>query len=359
MRKVQMNKMPQESPETAFEIMTRNQVIWDAIYADCAAAKHSIEFEQYIMRDDDIGKKFLALFTQKAVQGVKIRLLLDRFGSRQLFNSPLIEDLRAAGGEVHFYNNIGWANIFMPSTWYPRNHTKMTLIDSEIAYLGGACFADYMRDWQDMHVRITGAFTRDIAFMWDHRNAPSKPSDSAPLCYVVSKPDRVYNPVYTELLERIDEANESVLIATPYFLPPRRLRIALYKAAARGVEVKVIMSEATDVLLALRTAQSYFPRLLRRGLRVALYRGTVFHAKYMIVDKAWATLGSTNIDYISLLRNREANILVEDKEIIEQLRDNYAQDWANAEEVDINFWNNMPLPIKLYGYAGRMVKKLL
>src|SRR5688500_15145462 len=114
------------------QLFTRTYEAWQAMYQDCLDARNSIEFEQYIIRNDETGNRFLKLFAEKAEQGVRVHLLFDRVGSRQVFSLPVIENIRKYGGQVVFYNPIGWINILTPLTWFPRNHVKALLVDSSI-----------------------------------------------------------------------------------------------------------------------------------------------------------------------------------------------------------------------------------
>ncbi len=337
---------------------------WNSMYEDCIGARESIEFEQYILEDDPIGHQFLMLFADKARQGLKVHLLLDRIGSRSLYDSPLIEEIRHYGGKVHFYNSIGWMNILLPMTWFPRNHSKTMLIDSKIAYVGSACIAEPMKNWRDTQVRVTGALVEDIqSGIARPKRFPlrrKKPAAAErPFRYLVNRPDTGPNPIYRELLLETHKAQRSIRLVTPYFLPPHRLRRALRRATRRGVEVLVIMGEKTDVPLADHVSHTYFPRFLRDKLQLLLYRETMLHAKYVIVDDVWATVGSTNIDYLSLLKNREANIITTDKGVIACLNAQFDIDRKACHEVDSSYWQRIPLRHKLLGYAGRIIKKIL
>lgn len=202
---------------------------WEAMYQDCVAAKISIEFEQYIVRNDEIGQRFLRLFAQKARNGLRIRLLLDRVGSRKVFHSELIKKIREGGGQVIFYNPIGWLNLFTPWAWFPRNHVKAVLVDSQIAYVGGVCLADYMKEWRDMHARLIGApahaVEEDFSFLWKRATTRKKQvrhfvKQDGKFNYVIAQPSLPSNPIYQELLKQINAAKDYIYIGTPYFLPP-------------------------------------------------------------------------------------------------------------------------------------------
>jgi len=317
------------------------------MYRDCLDANRSISFEQYIIRDDHIGMRFLNMFLQKARQGVAVRLIFDRIGSRTVFTSPLIQAIRNSGGRVTFYNPIGWHNLFLPSTWFPRDHVKSLLIDGYVSYVGGVCLADYMKDWQDMYVRMTNMSLRDAL----------SPGDEFDIRF--SMPHRARYPIYEELLTRINRATDNVFLATPYFLPPDTLRIALLHAVRRNVDVRIMITEKSDIPLAVHVSRSYFPSLIESGLRIFSYRREVFHAKYAVIDGNWAMLGSANIDYLSLLRNRETELFISDPETVDILKQNFLFDLRYCEELRPDFLRFVPASAKFTGYLGRSLKRVI
>ena len=353
---------------TKLQFYSRTGDAWEAMYCDCLKAKASIEFEEYIMRNDEIGRRFLTLFAAKAKEGVAVHLLLDQIGSRSLIYSPLISQLRECGGTINFYNPIPWIHVFMPSTWFPRNHTKTMLIDSSIAYIGSVCLADYMSDWRDLYARVTGdlvdSIVQDFAYIWAQavgvNKIPLRPTATkSGFHYVVAKARLTPSPVYNELLSEIAKAEKSVYLATPYFMPPLRLRHALLKAVKRGVTVMVMVTQKSDVPFADLVSRSYFPRFIRAGISILSYNKSVFHAKYTVIDDSWATMGSTNIDYLSLLRNREANILIRDPATIAALKQAFIADRAHCIILSPDVWKNTPFLSRVVGYLGRAIKRMI
>lgn len=342
---------------------------WEKIYEDCLHAKKSIQFEQYIILDDAVGNSFLKLFAEKAKQGVTVHLILDAIGSRSVLFSPFIEEIENYQGRVVFYNPPFWWKIFFPSRWFPRNHAKTMLIDSEIAYIGGVCLAEYMRGWRDTQARFTGLLVEDVKqdflCIWERltKNIKSTfacltPVD-APLRYVVNLPHLGESPIYKELLAQIQQAKEHIYLVTPFFFPPRKLRKYLKQAVRRGIGVTIIVAAKTDVRLADIIGQSYFHFLIKKGIRIALYTEGTLHAKYAVIDGKWATVGSTNLDYLSLLINREANIITTDATVVAELTRHFFKDIQSCINVDKAFMHNRPFFHKLMGYVGRMIKKLL
>lgn len=337
---------------------------WEAMYEDCRNAQSSILYEQYIVCDDPVGRRFLALLAEKARSGVSVTLCLDRIGARGIYDSPEIAAIRAGGGLVIFYNDIFGRKIWTPWRWLPRNHLKLLLVDSAIAYVGGVCMADYMASWRDLFMRAAGpygaAITRDYAAAIRKKGVAlaGPPEDDTLFHYVVSDPRLRGNPIYRALLRAIHGARTEIEIVTPYFMPPRRLSKALLRAAARGVRVRVVVS-GQDVPLVYYTSLTYLPRLIRRGIRFHAYRDTVCHAKYAIIDGEWAMLGSMNLDYLSLIHNREGNLVTTVPCVIGPMRSVFAQTVAAAEALQEDFLKDVPLRYRLLGYIGRPFRKLM
>jgi cardiolipin synthase len=342
---------------------------WDAMLEDCRAATRSIEMEQYILADDAIGHAFLDLFLEKLRSGVAVRLLLDRIGSRDVHGSVRIKNIVEAGGQVRFYNPPNMSDFFTPTRWFPRNHTKTLLIDSEIAYIGGVCLEAPMADWRDLQIRFTGPAVAPIEarfslerIKWRTRakNWVRRDVDAGlPLEYVVHRPHLGPNPIYRRLVRAIRNAKTSVRLVTPYFLPPYGLRRAMRLAARRGVKVQVMMSKETDAIIADCVSHSYFPWMYRNKIGISLFTATMLHAKYAIVDDSWATIGSSNLDYLSLKHNREANVIIRDPAIIRKLHGQFDADLKDCIEADKDYWHNLPLLHRMLGYLGRAMKKIL
>lgn len=329
---------------------------WDAMYEACSQAQTSIEFEQYILLDDDVGARFLDLFAAKAASGVKIRLLLDNIGSMGIESSPRLKKIIEAGGKVEFYNRMRIFNLFFPSTWYPRNHSKTMLIDDQVAFVGGVCLSEEMRTWHDLHMRLAGDVIQDIKAAFS--GLPTRTTDKS-FRYILSRPRLRHNPLYEELLLMTKQARSSIRMVSPYVILPWRLRRALYKAIARGVDVRIMLSEKTDVPLADYVTRSYFPKLLRKGVKFYLYTPTMLHAKYVVIDDAWATIGSTNMDYLSLQHNREANVIVRNRDSIATLRAHFDEDLDFCSPVTDEYCRTLPLYQRVIGWLGRPFKRVL
>ncbi len=346
------------------------QAAWDAIYDDCSKARHSIECEQYILTDKGIGSRLLQLFAEKARQHLRIRLMFDRIGSRSLLASSRINQIVHNGGEIFFYNHLQLPHLLQPWHWFPRDHIKTILIDANIAYTGSVCFDQAMHNWRDTQVRLTGPIIRqvrdDFDYLWQrftgnhnyHLSTQPAPRNNA-LRYIVSTPTLGRNAIYDEIKKALNHARFAIYLTSPFFIPDQNFMELLYSAAKRGVEIILLVSHNSDAPLADFASQSYFTALLSHGIRVFRYEHSLLHAKSIIVDDDWATIGSTNLDYLSFYYNREANLVIRDKKPIRLLTRHFFNDLKHSYEMQPERWQMRPLSQKFLEYLGRCASRIL
>lgn len=337
---------------------------WEAMHADCLRATKSIFLEQYILEKDAVGARFMEMFTQKAREGVEIFVMCDKFGSWRLHGSRLVRNLRRAGGRFHFYNPITAWDILRPWRWFPRTHAKTLLIDGEVAYTGGVCMASRMKTWRDTHIRLTEkAAVAQVAAEFEalktRRPPPAPQKAEEPFRYLMNHPHYGSHPVYLAIMESIGNANACVYIGSAYFVPHERFLRLLEAKAREGVDVRLVVPERSDAPLADWLCLSYATRLRRAGVRVFLYRETMYHCKTAVVDNSWCTVGSVNFDVISFFHNREANAIITQPEAVAEMKAQFAQDFRNSLELTEETWRTVPLWKLALGYAARALKLFL
>lgn len=339
---------------------------WEKMFDDCAKARRSIDIEQYIIEDDEVGGRFLTVLSEKAQQGVRVRIVADAVGSRSLERSKALETLKKAGGQVVFYHPLWRIHVLFPWLWFPRNHCKVLMIDGSIVHLGGICVASYMRGWRDTQIRTTGPLAQklqqDYSRLWARLNRKQVDTCETyhaefPIETIIQQPFFGRRPFYRELLKRINTAQDYIYLVTPYFFPPYRLRRALYRAVKRGVKVSVMLSYQTDVRLADRVTRALLGRWLRKGVHILFYRPTVLHAKYIVIDGKWGSIGSVNFDHMSLRFNREANIIFHDEAHIAMLLTHFQADAAHCTVATLDEWRRQSLWGKVVGFFGAQLHK--
>lgn len=321
-----------------------------------ARAQHTICLETYILREDATGRRFLEALKERAAAGVEVLLLFDGWGSS--VSDETVAELRAAKVKVLPFLPLrfGFGLKKVVSRLLRRNHRKALIVDGRVAFTGGlnisdeyAAVADGGEGWRDTHLRIEGtaAFELERLFLTTWRRQKGTRFDEArftrPRIGACASLSIVGNDfalhqkaIRRAYLDAIGKAEQRVFLTHAYFLPPGKLLKAMTRAVRRGVRVAVIVAATTDVKLVLWGARGLYPKLLKNGVEVYEWQGRVLHAKTAVVDGRWATVGSANLDSLSLRQNLEVNAVVVDEtfgEVMEQL---FLDDLAHCERITLS-----------------------
>lgn len=319
-----------------------------------AAAQATICLETYILRDDGMGMRFLSALIDRARAGVSVLLMYDAWGST--VSEETLEELRRGGVRVfpfkplRFFGGLGR----VLGRLRRRNHRKSLVIDGVVGFTGGlnisddyAAEVDGGQGWRDTHVRLVGPTAQDLETLfldtWRRHRGPK--FDAAPF---VRRPSatcanikilrndfaldqKAIRRAYTEAF---DGAASHIYLTHAYFLPPSRLLRSLVSAARRGVRVAVMLAATTDVHLVLWAARGLYGRLLSAGVEVYEWNaGQVLHAKTAAVDGRWATVGSSNLDPLSLRQNLEVNALILDEPFTSALERLFHEDLSQCVRI--------------------------
>ncbi|MCA9667815.1 MAG: cardiolipin synthase [Myxococcales bacterium] len=341
------------------------------------AAKHHINFEYYIFEDDNTGRRFRDLLIKKAKEGVHVRVLTDGLGSFGIddFMQPLID----AGGRWAEFLPVG---LFRKSLTRAnlRNHRKIAVIDGRVAYTGGANIGDEytgrkkrVGPWRDTHLKIEGpaVFHMQEVFAEDwHFAAGDDPTDedwfpepdtpgNLMVQVVASGPDTDNEPIQRIFFTAITSARRRVLLTTPYFVPDQAMRVALETAALRGVDVRLLLPRISDMPLVLYAGRSYYDELLRSGVRIYEYEGGVLHAKTMVVDDRWATVGSANMDVRSFRLNFEINAAIFGPDFAGEMTKVFDHDLRTSREITREQLKGKKMRRRLFESFARILSPLL
>jgi cardiolipin synthase len=320
--------------------------MWQAMLEACDAANYTIDCEQYIFEPDEIGRAFGEVFMRRTKAGVQVRLLVDAVGSSNLKDSALVAQLQSAGVSVIFHNPIRWWHVTRITPQFFRTHRKILVIDRIIAFTGGMGIAEHMKTWRDRGIRVTGelagALARSYETMWNTatkcgRRRFEKPA-AGMLAVYANSPRPAQRYFYRELLWRIRNAKQSISIITPYFVPNFRILHALKKAARKGRQVRLLLPFVSDMPIADRAAQFYFAELLKAGVKIYRYKHSVLHAKNFIIDHEWASVGSMNLDNMSLVFNYEIAVAGTDQAFVEALDAEFLKDLHECEPLHLEVW---------------------
>jgi cardiolipin synthase len=315
------------------------------------SARQSIHFENYIISDDEVGRRFADVMIARAIDGVRVRVVYDWLGSLGKSSRGYWRRLREAGVEVRCFNP---PRLYQPFGWLNRDHRKMIAVDGRIGFVTGLCVGSAwegdpgrsIEPWRDTGIMITGPALADIEHAFDDVWAtmgPPLPSEEVPdrsaihptgdvtLRVVASAP-------YTTGLFRLDQliasmARESLWLTDAYFVSVPPYVQALAAAARDGVDVRLLVPGTTDIPFLRAVSRAGYQPLLEAGVRIFEWNGQMLHAKTAVTDGRWARIGSTNLNISSWLGNYELDVAVEDALFARSMEEMYLEDLSRSTEI--------------------------
>lgn len=359
------------------KVLRNGDLFYEALRKALAAAKSSIHVESFLWRNDAVGAEFLELLVAAARRGVRVRLLLDELGclglTRRYFR-PLV----AAGGE------FSWCHTLYPRHnryfFNLRNHRKLQVIDGRQAFVGGMNFGqEYLGlnpalgSWSDLQVEVRGAvverlqqvFVEDWFFATGREDPLDEPSSAdkeqelSPVQVLRTGPDEDDHPMLRINLALIGAAQKRLWISTGYFVPGGTMQAALQVAIARGVDVRLLVSEKSQHTYLVKAGRSYYEALLRQGVRIFEYRRGIEHSKYTVVDDEIAVVGSSNFDDRSMRLNFELSVLVHKESINRTLAKLFLEKTEESHEINKVSFARRSLKERLIESTLRLCSPLL
>ena len=355
-------------PDWQFFITTEDA--WRAMHDAVKKAEREILCEQYILRADDAGKEFIETLITQAERGVGVQVILDMVGSVELYlNTPLRTRMEQAGISLSFWNPVRLWRIDTIFSWFFRDHRKILVIDECVGFVGGVGFRGDMRQWKDIHVKIEGDVVNEMrtAFleMWARTKGKRfmrKKTISSPskhFTFLTNAPSLRRHYLTESMMSAIRNATHSISITNPYFIPNRKLERALRLAAHRGVDVRILLPASSNHPFADLASRSSFTPLLLSGVKLFAYQGLMHHGKAMVVDDTYATVGSMNLDSLSLHFNYEANLVASDPTFVATVSAFFEDDCRCAEEITMATWIRRGLKARMLERIARVFRKLL
>lgn len=355
-RAPQSGRFPHLPPQNAqvgpnsMTIFTYGRELYDAMLADIRAAKDRIFFEWFIIKADETGAEFRNALIEAAQRGVETYVIIDTWGNanqdprfRRLPKTEHLHTLLFPFVRPGLFNGRARDK--------GRDHRKILTVDKRIGYVGGYNIGTlYAHEWRDTHVRIEGpaAWELDDAFidMWnDYRKKrhPAIADDGvtdwdATVRAVMNTPALNVFPISALYMDAINRSAVRVWITMGYFIPEEPMLIALTNAARRGVDVRVLIPEYSNHIVGDWAGRPHYERLLRSGVRIFLYEEAMVHAKTMTADGRWSTVGTANIDRLSLRGNFEINVEVFDAGFAAAMERIFEVDLANSHELTLEQW---------------------
>jgi cardiolipin synthase len=348
----------------------------ELLFKDLNNAKHHIHIEYFIVKDDTIGSRFLDILCKKAEEGVKVRMVIDDVGSA--ISSKMKRSLKKSGVVLHKFMPVLFSRFTGKMNY--RDHRKIAIIDGKIGYVGGINISDnYVnsnntRYWRDTHVRIVGEAVRQLQILffttWDFVKdgdlniskeyfPENNCKEDVALQIAASGPDTDWSNIMESIFVAITNAEEYIHITTPYFIPNDEIVTALQVAARSNIEVKLIVPKKSDSWIAEYATNSYLEKLLEAGVEVYQYTKGFVHAKTIVVDDVFSTVGTANMDYRSFNINFEVNALVYNKPFANQLNQIFNSDLEHTTQLELSTWKKRSKRTKLIEALARLAAPLL
>jgi cardiolipin synthase A/B len=374
------NTAPSLVNSSELQLLEGSIAFFPSLIASIDNAQKSVQMETYIFDLTASGADVAMALERAAQRGVQVRVMVDGFGT-PAFPEEWKNRFKSAGIQWFVYEPIVTLGIFLPSQWR-RLHRKLCAIDNDVAYCGGINLLD---DWHDpsygaltaprldFTVRVSGALAQDIQMatcqLWDRltlgkslnikrvktaiEKLPSalkrhhwqaNTQTGKTLAALVLR-DNITNRGQIEraYLKAIGDAHNEIIIANAYFVPGGKLRRALVHAAKRGVNVQLLLQGKYEYFMQYHAARPIYGALLAAGIEIYEYDKSYLHAKVAVIDSVWATVGSSNLDPLSLLLAREANIVMQDAAFAQSMRQRLLLAMANeGKQVDATQMANRP-----------------
>jgi cardiolipin synthase len=363
-----------EVGEGTLTTYTYGRDLYDDMLAAIEGAQKQILFETYIWKGDEVGEDFKSALIRAAERGVEVYCIYDGFAN--LVVSPAFKHFPPTLKVLRY--PIWTAGLrFWRLRGYGRDHRKILVIDEEVGFVGGYNIGTpYATEWRDTHVRITGPgvwdLTRAFADFWNLNRRKRIGRSERPL--LLEAADSVWEPrirfsrnvprlwtfpIRGMYLEAINRATRNIWMTHAYFIPDQDFVDSLKDAAARGVDVRLLVPLKSNHIVADWISRGYFSQLLAAGVRIFRFKDAMVHAKTSTIDGNWSTVGTANVDRLSLQGNYEINVEVIDEAMAAVLEEIFVRDESNCLELTSQEWEARDLHRKFTEFVLAPLRPLL
>jgi cardiolipin synthase len=363
-----------------------------AMFAAIRQARDHINLESYIIEDDAIGEQFSDLLLAQQVRGVQVNIIYDSVGG---LNTPkaFFDRLRQGGIAVLEFNPVNPLKAKTPWLLNNRDHRKILIVDGRTAFIGGINISSVYASgslihrssktrslpntnsviWRDTDLQLEGPVVAELQKLfvttWDKQRGkalaarnyfPKLPAQGEQIVRAIgSTSDDPYSLIYLTLLSAIGNADKQVYLTNAYLVPDPQLLKALTDAAARGVDVRLILPSQSDSNLVFHAGRSHYTGLLEGGVKIYERKGALLHSKTAVIDGVWSTVGSTNLDWRSFLDNDEVNAVILGREFAQRMQAAFADDLAASNQIDLPNWQRRPIHFRAKEWLARVWGRLL
>lgn len=335
--------------DSEMSIYTSGDSVYDDMLEAINGAKKSIHMETFIWKNDQVGQRFLDALNAAADRGVDVYVIYDGFANLVVPNS-----FYKFSDNVHVYRmpvvRRSWWRGLLRYTGF--NHSKILVVDDNIGFVGGYNIGStYANQWRDTHVREVGpavwGLRNSITTVWNEgRDVEDQiewvpPRNWDPEVRVAANlPVQLVYPIRNLYLRAIERAKDHIWITTPYFIPDQQILEALTAASRRGVDVKVMVPKDSNHILADWVSRGFYGQLLDAGVTILLYAASMIHAKTATIDGEWSTVGTANIDRLSLSFNYETNVEIVDPDFAAEMEKVFESDTEHCEVLSSPRWRD-------------------
>jgi cardiolipin synthase A/B len=328
-------------------IYTYGQDLYNAMLAAIDGARDTIFLETFIWKGDPLGQTFKERLALKAAEGVKVYVIFDSFA-----NLVVPSRFKRFPEEINTleFRTLDRVWYLLDPRRYARDHRKLLIVDHQIAFIGGFNIGKlYATEWRDTHLRVRGPAALEFAYtfvdFWNN-NREDRPAIEPvverpwPQRIEVHRndPARLIFPIRGMYLDAIEHARHHIYLTNAYFIPDRVILSALVAAAQRGVDVRVLLPWQSNHVTADWLARGYFGACLRSGVRIFGFKNAMIHAKTATIDGEWSTVGTANLDRLSLAGNYEINVEIYDADFAADMEHIFMTDLTNAFELTLERW---------------------
>jgi len=345
-------------------------------------AKDHINFETYIFEDDEVGRRFSDALLQKRAEGVQVNLVYDSVGC---LNTPaaFFQRLHDGGVQLLEYNPLNPLKAGKKSLLIQRDHRKILIVDGTVAFTGSVNISHVhsktlsgsssggvpQMSWRDSHIQIEGPavaeFQKLFLDTWTRQKGPelSKKNYFPTLSHrgdalarvIGSTPGQENRITYLMYLSAFTHARRSIHMTNSYFVPDHETVEALAEASRRGVDVKLVLPGTSDEELTFYAGRSHYEDLLEAGVKLYERQDAMLHSKTAVIDGIWSTVGSTNMDLWSFLRNDEVNAVILSQDFANKMESMFQKDIEGSRHIDRREWKKRPLGERVKEWLSRLM----
>jgi cardiolipin synthase A/B len=357
---------------------------YDAMFKAIQNGKDHINLETYIFEDDEVGHRFADLLLQKQSEGVQVNLIYDSLGCLST-PAAFFQRLQQGGIRTLEYNPINPAKAREKWLLTHRDHRKILIVDGSVAFTGGVNISkvysssslsgerrerNIQEAWRDTHVQIEGPAVAEFQKLffdtWTREKGPELPKgnyfptlkrEGSDLVEVVgSTPGQENRITYIMYVSAFIYAENFVHLTNSYFVPDKQTVKALANAARRGVDVKIILPGISDEATVFYAGRSHYTHLLKSGVKLYEHRNAMLHAKTAVIDGVWSTIGSTNMDLWSFLRNDEVNAVILGTDFANEMEALFEKDIEKSNQILLEQWEKRPLFGRVKEWLARLLE---